>query len=145
MLPDPPDEGASALPSGTFDGQVVLVTGGGTGLGKGIALEFARLGAAIAIVSRSEEHLAAGIAAVESVGAKAFTTSCDIRDAASVATAFDEVEAALGLPDVLINNAAGNFPVPAEDLSPNGWRAVTQIVLDGTFFCSREFGRRHIA
>ncbi len=143
--PLPPEEGASALPSGTFDGHVVLVTGGGTGLGKGIALEFARLGASVAIVSRSEEHLAAGVAAVESLGAKAFATSCDIRDAASVAGAFDAVDSAIGLPDVLINNAAGNFPVPAEDLSPNGWRAVTQIVLDGTFFCSREFGRRHIA
>jgi NAD(P)-dependent dehydrogenase (short-subunit alcohol dehydrogenase family) len=145
MLPNPPKEGASALPPGTFDGQVVLVTGGGTGLGKGIALEFARLGASIAIVSRSPEHLAAGVAAVEALGAKAASFGCDIRDAASVGATFDEVEAALGLPDVLINNAAGNFPVPAEDLSPNGWRAVTQINLDGTFFCSREFGRRHIA
>lgn len=144
-LPNPPDEGTSALPAGTFDGSVVLVTGGGTGLGKGIALEFARLGASIAIVSRSEEHLAAGIAAVEAIGAKAFAVGCDIRDASSVGAAFDAVETSLGLPDVLVNNAAGNFPVPAEDLSPNGWRAVTQIVLDGTFFCSREFGRRHIA
>jgi NAD(P)-dependent dehydrogenase (short-subunit alcohol dehydrogenase family) len=144
-LTEPPPEGSSALPPGTFDGHAVLVTGGGTGLGKGIALEFARLGASVAIVSRSEEHLAAGVEAVRTVGAKAFSTSCDIRDAASVGTAFDAVEGELGLPDVLVNNAAGNFPVPAEDLSPNGWRAVTQIVLDGTFFCSREFGRRHIA
>ncbi|MEX2393729.1 MAG: SDR family oxidoreductase, partial [Actinomycetota bacterium] len=53
--------------------------------------------------------------------------------------------ARIGLPDVLVNNAAGNFPVPAEDMSPNAWRAVTRIVLDGTFFCCREFGRRHIA
>ncbi len=144
-LPNPPDEGASALPAGTFVGQVVLVTGGGTGIGKGIATEFARLGANVAIVSRSAEHLAAGVAAVEALGVNAISVSCDIRDAASVAATFDEVETSLGLPDVLINNAAGNFPIPAEDLSPNGWRAVTQIVLDGTFFCSREFGRRHIA
>ncbi len=142
MLPEPPDEGASALPSGTFDGQVVLVTGGGTGLGKGIAIEFARLGARVAILSRSADHLAAGVAAI---GPDTYATSCDIRDPAAVASAFDSVCDAVGLPDVLVNNAAGNFPVPAEDLSPNGWRAVTQIVLDGTFFCSREFGRRHIA
>jgi NAD(P)-dependent dehydrogenase (short-subunit alcohol dehydrogenase family) len=141
----PPAEGQSALAPGTFSGETVLVTGGGTGLGKAIAVEFARLGAAVAIVSRSEEHLATGRAAVEELGGKACTAQCDIRDPAQVASAFDVVSAQLGLPDILINNAAGNFPVPAEDISPNAWRAVTQIVLDGTFFCSREFARRHIA
>jgi NAD(P)-dependent dehydrogenase (short-subunit alcohol dehydrogenase family) len=144
-IPDPPPLGASALPAGTFDGEVVAVTGGGTGLGKGIATEFARLGATVAILSRDPAHLEAGIAAVEEAGGKAFTTAIDIRDSGKVTEAFDAVEQAVGLPGVLVNNAAGNFPVPAEDLSPNGWRAVTQIVLDGTFFCSREFGRRHIA
>src|SRR5207237_8416908 len=94
---------------------------------------------------RDEGDRAAGVAAVEETGAKAFATACDVKDAEQVSKAFDAVKAALGLPEVLVNNAAGNFPVPAEDLSPNGWRAVTQIVLDGTFFCAREFGRRHIA
>jgi NAD(P)-dependent dehydrogenase (short-subunit alcohol dehydrogenase family) len=144
-LPEPPPPGASALPAATFEGRVVLVTGGGTGLGKAIAVEFARLGAAVAIASRSDEHLQAGTDAVEAAGGNAFATTCDIRDPAQVAAAFDAVEGELGLPDVLVNNAAGNFPVPAEDLSPNGWRAVVGIVLDGTFFCSREFGRRHLA
>jgi NAD(P)-dependent dehydrogenase (short-subunit alcohol dehydrogenase family) len=144
-LPDPPAPGATALPTDTFDGHTVLVTGGGTGLGKAIAVEFARLGASIAIVSRDEAHRKAGVEAVEQAGGKAFATACDIRDADQVKVMFDAVEDGLGVPGVLVNNAAGNFPVPAEDLSPNGWRAVTQIVLDGTFFCSREFGRRHIA
>jgi len=144
-LPQPPDLGTSALPSGTFKDETVLVTGGGTGLGKAIAVEFARLGASIAIVSRDEGHRKAGVDAVEQAGGKAFATACDIRDAEQVKATFNAVEDALGLPGVLVNNAAGNFPVPAEDLSPNGWRAVTQIVLDGTFFCSREFGRRHMA
>ncbi len=144
-LPPPPELGASALPKGTFDGQTVIVTGGGTGLGKGIALEFARLGAAIAILSRGEEHRAAGVAAVEALGARAFAVACDIRQPENVAAAFDAVGSELGLASVLVNNAAGNFPVPAEDLSPNGWRAVVDIVLNGTFHCSREFGRRHIA
>ncbi|MGH2727320.1 MAG: SDR family oxidoreductase [Actinomycetota bacterium] len=144
-IPEPPPFGASALPAGTFDGQVVVVTGGGTGLGKGIAVEFARLGATVAIVSRSAEHLDAGREAIEQAGGKAFAAECDIRDPEKVALTFDAIEQAEGLPGVLVNNAAGNFPVAAEDLSPNGWRAVTQIVLDGTFFCSREFGRRHIA
>ncbi len=144
-LPEPPNTGASALPKGTFGGTNVVVTGGGTGLGKAIAVEFARLGAAVAILSRSSEHRAAGVAAVEKVGALGAEAECDVRKPESVAAAFDSVEATLGLPDVLVNNAAGNFPVPAEDLSPNGWRAVVEIVLGGTFLCSREFGRRHIA
>ncbi len=144
-LTSPPPEGASALPDGTFDGQLVIVTGGGTGLGKGIAIEFARLGARIAIVSRSPDHHAAGLGAIVALGGKAIAVGCDVREPDQVAAAFDSIETQLGLADVLINNAAGNFPTPAEDLSPNGWRAVTRIILDGTFFCSREFGRRHIA
>lgn len=144
-LPDPPPLGAAALPKGTFDAETVIVTGGGTGLGKAIAIEFARLGAAVSIWSRREEHRAAGVAAIEELGARALGVACDIRQPDQVAAALDRVEAELGLPGTLVNNAAGNFPVPAEDLSPNGWRTVVDIVLNGTFFCSREFGRRHIA
>ena len=130
------------LPPGTYDGTAVIVTGGGTGLGKAIAVEFARLGAAVGILSRNEEHRLAGVAAVESVGGKAAHAGADIRKAEDVTVAFDALEAALGPVRVLVNNAAANFPVPADDLSPNGWRAVTQIVLDGTFFCSQELFRR---
>jgi NAD(P)-dependent dehydrogenase (short-subunit alcohol dehydrogenase family) len=144
-LPEPPALGASLMPAGSYDGRVVIVTGGGTGLGRAIALEFARLGAGLAILSRGEEHRAAGVEAVAALGARALGVACDVRDAKSVADAFDAVEAKLGLADVLVNNAAGNFPVPAEDLSPNGWRAVVESVLTGTFHCSREFGRRHLA
>jgi len=143
-LPEPPAFGASALPAGTFDGQVVVVTGGGTGLGKAMAVEFGRLGAAVAIVSRKEAHRLAGVAALEAVGARAMEAACDVRDAGAVAAAFDAVSSELGEPAVLVNNAAGNFPVPAEDMSPNAWRTVVEIVLNGTFHCSREFGRRHI-
>ncbi len=144
-LPEPPPLGAKALPDAAFVGETVVVTGGGTGLGKAIAVEFARLGASVAIFSRSEDHRAAGVRAVEAAGAKALAVACDIRQPEQIAAAFDAVERELGLPSVLVNNAAGNFPVPAEDLSPNGWRTVVDIVLNGTFFCSREFGRRHIA
>ena len=69
---------------------------------------------------------------------------CDIRDAESVAAAFDAVESGLGPIDVLVNNAAGNFPVPAEDMSPNAWRTVVDIVLNGTFLCCRDLARRSI-
>ena len=144
-LPEPPELGASALPPKSFAGQVVVVTGGGTGLGKGIAVEFARLGGSVVILSRKDEHRQAGLAALEAIGATGAAFDCDIRQPDAIAAAFDAIEAQLGLPDVLVNNAAGNFPAPAEDLSPNGWRVVVDIVLNGTFFCSREFGRRHMA
>ena len=143
-LPQPPPVGTSALPMGTYDGAVVVVTGGGTGLGKSIATEFGRLGAAVAVVSRDEGHRAVGVASVEEAGGRALGVACDIRDADAIAAAFDAVEAGLGPIDALINNAAGNFPVPAEDMSPNAWRTVVDIVLNGTYLCSREFARRLI-
>jgi NAD(P)-dependent dehydrogenase (short-subunit alcohol dehydrogenase family) len=144
-LPEPPEIGASALPPGTFDGTTVLVTGGGTGLGRAIAVEFARLGAAIVVASRKPEHLDEGRRALADVGARVLTVECDIRDPDQIGVAFDRAEAELGLPDVLVNNAAANFPVPAEDMSPNAWRTVVDITLNGTFFCAREFARRHLA
>ena len=144
-LPAPPPPGASALPAGTYDGDTVLVTGAGTGLGKAIAVEFARLGASIVVASRNPEHLAAGRTAIEALGAEVEVVECDIRDADAVAAAFDAAEERFGLPRVLVNNAAANFPSPAEDLSPNAWRTVVDITLNGTFLVSREFARRHLA
>ncbi|MFF4445156.1 SDR family oxidoreductase [Streptomyces sp. NPDC001502] len=146
-LPAPPALGAAALPPGTYAGQVVLVTGGGTGLGKAIAAEFARLGADLVIASRRAEQLKAAreeLAAVPGAGGVTAAV-CDIRDPERVAEVFDAAQAAFGLPDVLVNNAAANFPSPAEDLSPNAWRAVVDITLTGTWLMTREFGRRHLA
>jgi NAD(P)-dependent dehydrogenase (short-subunit alcohol dehydrogenase family) len=133
------------LPAGTFAGQVVAITGGGTGLGLAMGLEFARLGATVAIMSRSAEHHARGISAIEAAGGKAAAFEVDVRDPEKVQSAFRAAEAQLGPIGTLINNAAGNFASPAEDLSANAWRAVLQIVLDGTFFCSREFARLQMA
>jgi NAD(P)-dependent dehydrogenase (short-subunit alcohol dehydrogenase family) len=146
-LPEPPPAGTSCLPPRTYDGQVVLVTGGGTGLGKAIAVEFARLGASLVVASRKPEHLDAAQAALSEVegAGRVVVTACDIRDPEQITAAFDAAEAELGLPDVLVNNAAANFPVPAEDMSPNAWRTVVDITLNGTFFCAREFARRHLA
>ena len=144
-LPAPPPAGDTALRPGTFDGVCAVVTGAGTGLGKAIAAEFARLGAAIVIASRKQEHLDAGREALEALGADVLATRCDIREADDIARTFDEAEERFGLPGVLINNAAANFPVPAEDMSPNAWRTVVDITLTGTFLCSREFGRRHLS
>ena len=143
-LPEPPPIGESALPEGTFDGVGVFITGAGTGLGRAIATEFARLGADIVVASRKAEHLDAGREAIEALGRRVITVTCDIRDPDQVAAAFDAAVDVLGLPQVLVNNAAANFPVAAEDMSPNAWRTVVDITLNGTFFCAREFARRHL-
>lgn len=144
-VPPPPPLGETALRPGTFADTVVFVTGGGTGLGLAIAAEFARLGANLVIASRDPVHLEAGERHLTGIGARVVTVACDIRDAEAVAAAFDAATGAFGLPDVLVNNAAANFPVPAEDMSPNAWRTVVDITLNGTFVCCREFGRRHLA
>jgi NAD(P)-dependent dehydrogenase (short-subunit alcohol dehydrogenase family) len=144
-LPAPPPVGETALRPGTFAGTCVVVTGGGTGLGKAIAAEFARLGAAVVVASRKDEHLDAARSGLDGLGGEVLAVRCDIRSADEVAAAFDAAEEAFGLPAVLVNNAAANFPSPAEDLSPNAWRTVVDITLNGTFLCAREFGRRHLA
>lgn len=71
--------------------------------------------------------------------------SCDIREPEQIAAAFDAATNSFGMPTVLINNAAANFPVLADEMSPNAWRTVVDITLNGTFFCAREFARRHLA
>jgi NAD(P)-dependent dehydrogenase (short-subunit alcohol dehydrogenase family) len=81
---------------------------------------------------------------VVEAGGTAWAAHCDIRDADSIASAFDSVEEQLGPIGVLVNNAAGNFPVPAEDMSPNAWRTVVDIVLNGTYLCCRDLARRLI-
>jgi NAD(P)-dependent dehydrogenase (short-subunit alcohol dehydrogenase family) len=133
------------LPPDTYVGQVVVVTGGGTGLGKAMAIEFARLGAAVAVASRKPEHRDKGVQAIEALGAKAVGVALDVRDPDAVAAMFDQVERDLGPADVLINNAAGNFSAQAVKMSPNAWRSVVDIVLNGTFLCSSEFARRALS
>lgn len=126
------------LADGALAGRVALVTGGGTGLGREIAQELGRLGASVAVCGRRREPLEETVAMLGG----GFAVECDVREPEQIAAAFDAAEDALGPVTTLVNNAAGNFLVQAEDLSPNGWRAVVGIVLDGTFFCSRELARR---
>jgi NAD(P)-dependent dehydrogenase (short-subunit alcohol dehydrogenase family) len=126
-----------------LEDRVCIVTGGGSGLGRAFALGLAAQGALVGVLGRRHEPLKEVVAALGED--RAVAAPADIRDADAVAAAFDTVERTLGPVRTLINNAAGNFVAPAEKISPNGWRAVTGIVLDGTFFCSRELGRRAIA
>ncbi len=129
---------------GLLEDRTLLITGGGTGLGRSMALKCAGLGARVAIVGRREDPLKATVDDIGRVGGKAAFSTCDVRDAASVRAAFDEVEQALGPINALINNAAGNFLCASEDLSDNAFDAVVKIVLYGTFNCTRELGKRLI-
>lgn len=119
------------------DRPVAVITGGGTGLGLAIAQRLGQDGYDLALASRSPEHLAAGAAALHGGGAGVLTVPTDVRDAARVDALMGAVLDRFGRVDVLVNNAAGNFIAPAETITPNGWRAVVGIVLDGTFLCSR--------
>lgn len=116
---------------------VALVTGGGTGIGRAIGAALAQDGFNLAIASRTAEHLAAGAGELRGRGARVLEVPTDVRDPDQVMRLIDSVRKEYGRLDVLVNNAAGNFLSPAEKITPNGWRAVVGIVLDGTFFCSR--------
>jgi NAD(P)-dependent dehydrogenase (short-subunit alcohol dehydrogenase family) len=125
-------------------GKTTVITGGGTGLGRSMALRLAALGARVAVLGRRPQPLEDTAKEIRAAGGTAAAIPCDIREPEAVAAAFDTVTKELGAPNQLINNAAGNFLCASEDLTPNGFNAVVQIVLYGTFHCTRELGRRLI-
>ncbi|MEM8710002.1 MAG: SDR family oxidoreductase [Planctomycetota bacterium] len=137
----PIHDAAGALPAGAFEGKNVVVTGGGTGLGLAMSRGFAALGARVIIPSRSPENQEAFLEEARSQGWKAAGAQVDVREPDSVRRMADSIRDEHGPVDVLVNNAAGNFVCPAERMSSNAWRAVLGIVLDGTFYCSKEFGK----
>jgi NAD(P)-dependent dehydrogenase (short-subunit alcohol dehydrogenase family) len=126
-------------------GKTTVVTGGGSGLGRSMALRLASLGARVGVLGRRPDPLAETVSAIRQAGGVAAAATCDVRDSAAVGAAFDQVESELGPANQLINNAAGNFLSSSEDLSDGGFDAVVRIVLYGTFHCTRELGRRLIA
>ncbi len=132
------------LPERTLDGRVAIITGGGTGIGLAIAAEFAGLGARVVLASRSLEHLEPAAQALRARSAQVLAVPTDVRVPEQVERLCDETVKKFGGIDILVNNAAGNFICPAEKLSPNGWNAVVNIVLNGTFYCSRAAGLRMI-
>jgi citronellol/citronellal dehydrogenase len=118
---------------GLLDGQVCIVSGAGTGLGKATALELGRLGASVALCGRRPEPIEATAAEVEAAGGEAFATAMDIRDDAAVEAFADEVLERCGRIDVLVNNAGGQFMGPAEAITPKGFRTVIELNVLGTW------------
>ncbi len=132
------------LAPGLLSGKTAWITGGGTGIGRSMALRFAELGARVALSGRRREPLEETAETIRSGGGQAACATCDVRDASAVDQALASLRADLGQVDILVNNAAGNFLCPSEQLSPNAFAAVVGIVLHGTFHCTSAVGRSWI-
>jgi citronellol/citronellal dehydrogenase len=124
-----------------FKDKVALVTGGGSGIGLEIAKQLLACGATVYIAGRKQERLENALMSLHAVGkVKAF--ALDIRDTKSVSHLADMIEAQSGCLDILINNAGGQFPSPAEDISEKGWNAVVNTNLNGTWYVTQEMAKR---
>ena len=121
----------------TLKGRTALITGGGTGIGLEIATTYARLGASVMLLGRNEERVQAAARSIEESGGRAAALKTDVRNYEEVNAAVQATIERFGTLDILINNAAGNFVCPTSELSPNGWRTVIDIDLNGTFYCCR--------
>src|SRR5687768_7122108 len=135
------------LPEKTFEGRTGIITGGATGIGFAVAREVARLGGKVILASRKEEKLGVAVEQIRSETGRtdaAHYHVLDVRDSDGVEAMAAAVDRDHGPVHFLMNNAAGNFVVPAEQLSVNGWNSVIGIVLNGTFYCSSAVGKRMI-
>ena len=126
-------------------GRAIFLTGGGTGLGRSMALRFAGLGARMFLIGRREDPLRETCEEILRLGGAAAYTTCDVRDYAAVDAAAAKAEDQFGAIDALVNNAAGNFIARTEKLSANAFSAVVGIVLNGSFNCTQVFGKRWIS
>ncbi len=120
-----------------FKDKTALITGGGTGIGLRTALELSQLGATVVLASRKKDNLDNGVKTVEKAGGKAFGIVCNIREEESVENCIAETIEKAGTIDLLVNNAGGQFPSPAEAISQKGWNAVIETNLTGAFLMSK--------
>lgn len=128
---------ASVFRKDLLKGHTALITGGGTGIGFGIATCLARAGCDVAIASRKPEHLTPAAEQLRAYGNRVETVEMNVREKESVEAGVARVAESLGHIDVLVNNAAGNFYAPSATLSANAWRSVVETDLYGTFFCAQ--------
>lgn len=135
------DRFASIFRPGLFDGRIVFVTGGGTGIGRCTAHELASLGAHVVIGARRPEPLAQTAKEISDVGGRCDVVRVNVRDEQSVDEAVSSIVSNWGPIDGLVNNAGGQFVAPAEKLSPNGWRTVIDLNLNSNFLVSQAVHR----
>lgn len=136
--------GPTMLPAGTFEGRVAVVTGGSSGIGETMARHLAALGAAAVLLGRRAEAVEAVAESIRRDGGEASAFAADVRDRGRVEEVMGLAVERYGRIDHLVNNAAGNFRVAPEEMSPNAWNAVTRIVLDGSWHCTQTVGRHLI-
>lgn len=130
---------------GLFEGKTAIITGGGTGIGLRIARELAYLGATVILASRKIENLVKGVEIITAEGGLAYAVECNIRQEESIKACVAKTLELTGRIDYLVNNGGGQFPSPAEMISPKGWHAVIETNLTGTFFMSQEvFNRQFV-
>ena len=122
-------------------GKKIVVTGGGTGLGKSMDTRFAELGADLVITSRRQNVIDETAKTLREHGRKVLAISCDVRDTEQVESMVEKTVSEFGTIDILLNNAAGNFISPTENLSSNAFRTIVDIVLNGTFHCTQAVGK----
>ena len=128
----------SIFREGLFAGQVIIVTGGGSGIGRCTAHELSSLGATAALAGRKPERLATVAAEIAEDGGKATAHACDIRDEETVKATVAAILEAHGRIDGLVNNAGGQFSAPLEAISQKGWETVVRTNLTGGFLMARE-------
>src|SRR5437762_6912037 len=126
----------------SLEGKTAIITGGGTGIGKSMAIEFARAGADVAIASRKLEHLEPVAKEIEKLGKRAFAMAVDVRQEDQVQALVERTVKDLGRLDIMVNNAGASFRAKPEDISVNGWNTVIQINLNGVFLGSKWAGKQ---
>ena len=131
--------------SDLLKGRAIFLSGGGTGLGRSMALHFSMLGARMFLVGRREQPLKEVCDEIHRGGGSAAFATCDVRDYGAIETVANLAYGQFGRIDTVINNAAGNFMARTEKLTPNAFNAVVGIVLNGSFNCTQVFAKRWIA